>query len=55
MLMFCSASSFVFRLHLLNLMFDRAFRAFLGHRFDKETPIAETVRKFLSDLDGIIS
>ena len=32
-------------------MFERAF---VGHRFDKETPIAETVRGSKSEVDGII-
>ena len=33
-------------------MFERAF---VGHRFDEETPIAETVRRSMSEseVDGI--
>jgi hypothetical protein len=27
---------------------------FLGHRFDKDTPIAETVRESMSEVDGIL-
>ena len=34
-------------------MFDRA--AIVGHRFDKDTPISETVRGFTSEVDGITS
>ena len=30
-------------------MFERAF---VGHRFDQDTPIAETVRGYTSDVDG---
>ena len=38
-------------LHLLKLMFERAF---IGHRFDEDTPIAETVCGSMSQVDGII-
>ena len=42
MLMFCNVNVYwSFVLRLLKLMLERAF---VGHRFDKETPIAETVR-----------
>ena len=34
-------------------MFGRAPLA--GHRFDADTPIAETVRESMSEVDGIIS
>ena len=30
-------------------------RALAGHRFDADTPIAETVREFISEANGIIS
>ena len=34
-------------------MFGRTRLA--GHRFDVDTPIAETVRESMSEVDGIIS
>ena len=34
-------------------MFERAF--VLGHRFDKDTPIAETVRGSTFEVNGIIN
>ena len=37
---------------LLKLMFERAF---VGHRFDEDTPIAETVRGSMSQVDCVIS
>ena len=37
---------------LLKLMFKRGF---VGHRFDEDTPIAETVRRSSSEVDGTIS
>ena len=52
MLMFCNVGLLVFCTAPLKLMFERAF---VGHRFDKETPIAETVRGFTSEVDGIIT
>jgi hypothetical protein len=30
-------------------------RVFVGHRFDKDTPIAETVRRSISEVDGILN
>ena len=33
-------------------MFERTF---VGHRFDEDTPIAETVRGSTSEVDGIIN
>ena len=38
-------------LRLLKLMFERAF---VGHRFDKETPIPEIVRGSTYEVDGIM-
>ena len=32
-------------------MFERTF---VGHRFDEDTPIAETVSAFTSEVDGVI-
>ena len=46
MLMFCNVGLFVSLLRLSNLMFERAF---VGHRSDQVTPIAETVRVYTSD------
>ena len=51
MLMFCNVG-FKLLLRLLELMSEPAF---VGHRFDKDTPIAETVRGSISEVDGIIS
>ena len=48
MLMFCNVGLLV---RLLKLMFERGF---VGHRFDEDTPIAETVRGSTSE-DGVIS
>ena len=50
MLMFCSVGLIVSLLRLSNLMFERAFS---GHRFDQDTPIAETMRRYTFDVDGI--
>ena len=54
MLMFrvCSVGSslLVSVLRLSSLMFERAF---VGHRFDQDTPISETVRGYTSDIDSI--
>ena len=50
MLMFCSVGLLVSVLRLSSLMFERAF---VGHRFDQDTPIAETVRGYTSDIDSI--
>ena len=60
MLMFCNVGLLVFLIlrpvvvsRRLKLMFERAF---VGHRFDNDTPIAETVRGSTSEVDllGII-
>ena len=59
-LMFCNVGLLVFLIlrpvvvsRLLKLMLERAF---VGHRFDNDTPIAETVRGSTSEVDllGII-
>ena len=50
MLMFCSVGLWVSVLRLSSLMFERAF---VGHRFDQDIPIAETVRGYTSDIDSI--
>ena len=49
--MFCNVRLLPTVLRLLKLNFERAS---VGHRFDKETPIAETVRRSISKRDGII-
>ena len=38
-------------LHLSKLMLEHALA---GHRFDVDTPIAETVRESMSEVNGII-
>ena len=50
MLMFCSVGLWVSVLRLSSLMSERAF---VGHRFDQDAPIAETVRGYTSDIDSI--
>ena len=52
MLMFCNVDSLVFRTPSLKLIFEHGF---VGHRFDEDTPIAETVRGSKSEVDGAIS
>ena len=47
--MFCNVGLLVFRTASLKPML-----ALVGHRFDVDTPIAETVREFMSEVDGII-
>ena len=52
MLMFCNVGLFVFRTASLKLIFERGF---VGHRFDEDTPISETVRGSMSEVDDAIS
>ena len=49
MLMFYNVGLWVSVLRISSLKFERAF---VGHRFDQDTPIAETVRGYTSDVDG---
>ena len=50
MLMFCNVGLLVFSYCVLKLMLT----AFIGHRFDEDTPIAETVRGSTSEAGGVI-
>jgi hypothetical protein len=51
MLMFCNVGLFVFRTASLKLMFEFGF---VGHRFDENTSIAETVSGSTSEVDDAI-
>jgi hypothetical protein len=50
--MFCNVGLLVFR--SASFEAKRLNVRFLGHRFDKDTPIAETVRGCMSEVDGIL-